>query len=341
MFYADALKKGISNTSSGPHSSPSNTETRKNRGNVENGFAQQKDATQQKNAFATQQKKSSRPSSTGNKHIFHVDAGINLSHRNFHTKIPKVVRDAVQNNCRRFIVISSSPADAERVVEIVREHNRNSGGEYKLYCTVGVHPHEAERTLQNERWLSELDRLISVNRDIVLAVGECGLDYDRMFSPKEQQIDVFRQQIDLARRHSLPLYMHERMARDDFIAILKEENARELGGLVHCFTGDGNTAKMYLEEGFFLGITGWVCDDVRNSDLISALKTSIPIDRLLIETDAPYLMPKDLPRKPYYHGSHHIPHISTKVANLLSVRRDELTSQIQRNAKKVFGDRFE
>src|SRR6478609_2751943 len=170
MSYADALRKGIPNDAtlnipksgiapvsvSPPPKQPHNIQPR-------NTYAQN-------NYETTRGPYRRNGNNNSNTRIYHVDAGVNLSHKNLNNKIGRIMRDAVVNNCRRCIVISTSVSDAGRVVSIVKEHNKVSGGEYKLYCTIGVHPHEAERTLKNENWVDDLNKLIEANSDIVLAV---------------------------------------------------------------------------------------------------------------------------------------------------------------------------
>ena len=271
--------------------------------------------------------------------LFHIDAGINLSHRNLTTKIQKIMQEAIAYNVRRFVIISHSVTDAHKVILLTRDLNKISNGRYKVFCTVGVQPHDAERTLENKNWVDELDTIISDNSDIVVAVGKCGLDYDRMFAPKDVQIEVFQGQLDLAHKHSLPLFLHERFAKDDFLKVLDEtmDKERPWKGIIHCFTGNEEVAKTYIERGFYLSITGRICDDYQNKDLVKAIKNEIPTDRLLIATDAPYMTPKDLKRRPFYNGSQFIPHITAKVANIKGMKRDELAAQIQTNMKTLFG----
>ena len=267
----------------------------------------------------------------------HVDAGINLTHRSFKDKVDQVLRDAAANGCRRAIVIGSSVRDSLRAVALVKEYNAKFPW-LKLYCTVGVHPHEAERAQRDLYWVSRLDDLITANRDVVIAVGECGLDYNRMFSPKKTQVSVFGKQIKLAVKHGLPLYLHERDARDDFLLAL--DGTLQLRGVVHCFSGDADTAERYLAKGFYLGITGIICDVMRNADLLAALKTIVPVDRLLIETDAPYLVPKDLGNRPAINSSWYIPHITDHVATCMGMKTNDMAAQVWRNLQTLFGEMF-
>ena len=276
--------------------------------------------------------------------VFHVDAGVNFSHRNLNNKITHCIQDAVAYNCRRYILISSSVTDSKRVISIVRDYNKISTGNYKLYCTVGVQPHDAKRTLENPEWIKDLDDLISQNLDIVLAVGKCGLDYERMFAPKEMQITVFEEQLKLSFKYNLPLFLHERGARDDFLTILDktdtDSNLIMLRGVVHCFTGNDTTAQMYLDRGLYFNITGRICDESQNQELLHSLKTVIPLDKIMIATDAPYLTPKDLKKRPFYNGPQFIPHISGKVAHIKGIKRDELVTKVLKNVKTLFGRTF-
>lgn len=271
--------------------------------------------------------------------LYHIDAGINLTHRNLSNKVQKILQEAIAYNVRQYVIISHSVTDAHKVVSMVRDLNKISNNRYKVYCTIGVQPHDAERTLENQHWLEELDKLISENLDIVIAVGKCGLDYDRMFAPKNVQIEVFEGQLDLAYKYSLPLFLHERFSKDDFLKVLDATMNPEKPwrGLIHCFTGGEDLAKIYMDRGFYVSITGRVCDDYQNGELNKAIKNVIPNDRLLIATDAPYMTPKDLKRRPYYNGSQFVPHICGRVANIKGMRKDELAKQIQENFKCLFG----
>jgi TatD DNase family protein len=159
-----------------------------------------------------------------------------------------------------------------------------------LYCTVGVHPHSA-KDVHHLTDLNILEKYVSNPK--VIAIGECGLDYDRMFSPKEKQMDVFRKQIQIAKKYNKPLYLHCRGKTDkedsfeDMVQILNEE--QYFHGIVHCFTGTIDQASTFIKLGFYLGITGWIYDERRNHDLYKAIQKVIPIDKIMVETDAPWL----------------------------------------------------
>lgn len=320
MSYADILRKGISFIAETPSPSPSPS-PKPTSSNSKNSAVE------------------------SNSH-YYIDGGINLSHKNLSTKIQKVIQDAVAYNCRRYIIISRSVADSRKVISLVKEVNRISNNRYKLLCTVGVQPHDAERTLQNEKdtWVEELDNLISENRDIVVAVGKCGLDYDRMFASKETQIEVFKQQLLLSKKYDLPLYLHERSSQNEFLDIIENtlelQGGEQMKGYIHCFTGNENAAKLYLDKGFYIGITGRICDDSQNESLIAALKM-IPLNRIIVSTDAPYMTPKDLKRRPYNNGSQFIPHISARIANIKKVKKDVLITTVVLNVRKLYGSNLE
>jgi TatD DNase family protein len=163
----------------------------------------------------------------------------------------------------------------------------------EMYCTIGVHPHNAH-TVKNLDVLNTVITYEKSNNSKIVAIGECGLDYDRMFSEKQQQIDVFKRQVQIAKAHEMPLYLHCRsnLARpdeafNDMVHILKSESYYK--GVVHCFTGNCAQAAEFLEMGFYLGITGWIYDERRNKDLYDAIQQVIPIEKILVETDAPWL----------------------------------------------------
>ena len=162
-----------------------------------------------------------------------------------------------------------------------------------LYSTAGVHPHHAsDYTDASDALIREL-----VNDDVVVAVGECGLDYFRNFSPREAQLDAFRRQLDIARDTGLPVFLHQRDAHDDFVEVLESMLPELSRAVAHCFTGEGESLREYLAMGLYVGITGWICDERRGKHLHDIVHI-IPDDRLLIETDAPYLLPRTIEPKP-------------------------------------------
>jgi TatD DNase family protein len=146
-------------------------------------------------------------------------------------------------------------------------------------------------------------------------VGECGLDYFRDFSPRDLQRRAFGWQLEIAAAAGKPVFLHQRDAHDDFVAILREHRARLAGGVAHCFTATEKERDAYLELGLHIGITGWICDERRGLHLRDVVR-GIPADRLMLETDAPYLLPRDLKPAPRTRRNEpqHLPHVARAVA---------------------------
>jgi TatD DNase family protein len=202
-----------------------------------------------------------------------------------------------------------------------------------LYATAGLHPHHASQFSEDlESALTDLAR-----RDEVVAVGECGLDYFRNYSDPSEQLKAFERQLEIAVRVGKPVFLHQRDAHDDFIAVLRNQASQLSGGVAHCFTGDASQAEQYLSLGMHIGVTGWVCDDRRGDSLRSAVP-AIPLDRLLIETDAPYLLPRDLPEKPRARRNEpsYLAHVAASLATLLDISTDALAEATTRNARALF-----
>lgn len=216
-----------------------------------------------------------------------IDIGANLAHDGFDDDRDAVIRRAAEAGVARIIVTGSS-----------RESNSAAAGlarawPGRLYATAGVHPHHAK-----DYDASTADQIHSLAAEgAVVAIGECGLDYFRNFSPRGAQLDAFRSQLDIAAGTGLPVFLHQRDAHDDFVAALERALSSISRAVAHCFTGDAAALAEYLDMGLWIGITGWICDERRGRELYEAV-SAIPDDRLMIETDAPYLMPRTLQPKP-------------------------------------------
>ena len=189
------------------------------------------------------------------------------------------------------------------------------------------------------------------NRDVVVAVGECGLDYDRNFSSHEDQQTIFRLQLRLAQKLNMPLFFHERAAHDAFVLQVEHhfesnKNAPKLHGVVHCFTsGQAAHLSRYLEFGFCIGITGWVCNTKGGSQLAEII-SSVPRDRIMIETDAPYLIPRNAPKSARRKGlkvnePRLLPYVASKVAELYGVKVTEVAQWTNQNVQNLFGIQIE
>ena len=204
-----------------------------------------------------------------------------------------------------------------------------------LSTTAGVHPHDASQfSIQTANEL----RTLATSKHVV-AIGECGLDFNRNFSTPEQQIFAFEQQLRLACELSLPVFLHERDAFETQIALLTKYHNQLKGGVVHCFTGDVEQMKCYLNLGLYIGITGWVCDLKRGQALRDAVK-SIPLNRILLETDAPYLRPKGLANnRKVDNGNNepaYLPFIAEEVASLMAIDIQVLQLANQINTQALF-----
>lgn len=230
-----------------------------------------------------------------------IDIGANLTNRQYQRDLPQVLRRAAQAGVSAVLVTGTSARASADAVRLARRfslgtHNKGEGGAAaaipRLFATVGVHPHDAKDFREGET-LAELRALIESNRDgVVVAVGECGLDFNRNFSSREDQERAFRTQVALACELQLPLFLHEREAHEAFVGILEPfRQAQQLPPVVvHCFTGTERELRAYVALGYYIGLTGFVCMDSRGFKL-RQMASLIPLDRLLVETDAPYMYP--------------------------------------------------
>ena len=202
-----------------------------------------------------------------------------------------------------------------------------------MFATAGVHPHHAGELTEHE--LPRLRALLGESG--VVAAGECGLDYNRNYSPPARQRLAFAQQLALAADCDRPLFLHQREAHADFTAALREHGGA-LRGVAHCFTGGEAELATYLELGLHIGITGWICDERRGQEL-QALVGRIPAGRLLLETDAPYLLPRDLRPRPAARRNEpgFLPHIAATVARLRGESFEACSAHTTAATRSLFG----
>lgn len=239
-----------------------------------------------------------------------IDIGVNLSHDSFDHDRDAVIERARQAGVARMIVTGASREHSPRALELARAHPG------VLYATAGVHPHHAvEYTAECDAEM----RALHAHPEVV-AVGECGLDYFRDFSPRPAQRKAFERQLEIAadlrdQGHGKPLFLHQRDAHADFMAIMKDFEGRIGPAVVHCFTGSREELFDYLDQDWHVGITGWLCDERRGRHLREIVH-NIPANRLMVETDSPYLlprslqpMPKDRRNEPMY-----LPHVVQELA---------------------------
>lgn len=256
-----------------------------------------------------------------------IDIGVNLTSRRFDKDRASVLQAAWEAGVSALVITGTSLAvsrDAAALADTDRA---------RLFATAGVHPHEAKQW--DEGAATVLAELLEAPQ--VVAVGECGLDFNRDFSPRPAQLACFEAQLALAAEHNKPVFLHQRDAHDAFMPVLKRFRDQLPGAVVHCFTGTGDELEDYLSLDCYIGVTGWVCDEKRGGEL-RELVSRIPADRLLVETDAPYLTPHNLPKKPK--GNRNEPAFLTYVISKIAECRDEpfatVAEATAHNAERFF-----
>ena len=256
-----------------------------------------------------------------------IDIGINLAHDSYDADRDAVIARARNAGVIQMVVTGSSLASTARAIALARAHPGT------LFATAGVHPHHAaELTSERRAELAALAR-----HDEIVAVGECGLDYFRNFSPRAAQQQAFHRQLELALELGKPVFLHQRDAYADFIAILRE-HAPRWRGVAHCFTGDAHELESCLELGLAIGITGWICDERRGTHL-APLMPRVPADRLLLETDGPYLLPRDLKPRPASRRNEpaYLPQVAAAVARARNEPLESLARASTAAACALFG----
>ena len=235
----------------------------------------------------------------------YIDIGANLTHESFAHDLAAVLDRARAAAVGPIVVTGASRSGSVEAQQLAAAHPGF------LYATAGLHPHHAH---EYDGDMDDLFRTLLAHPEVV-AVGETGLDYNRDYSPRDAQRFAFEQQLKIAVDVQKPLFLHQRDAHADFIAIVDALRDRLPPAVVHCFTGERDELVDYLDRGFFIGITGWICDERRGQHLRELVRL-IPADRLMIETDAPYLLPRTLKPKPSHRRNEpaFLPHICEEIA---------------------------
>jgi len=253
-----------------------------------------------------------------------TDIGANLTHSAFHADLEEVLARARAAGVGTIVVTGTSIEESRAAALLADRHG--------LYATAGVHPHHARDC--DERTLPALRELAAYPR--VVALGECGLDYNRNYSTHPDQERWFVAQLELGIELGKPLFLHSRDAHPRFAEILHHH--RPAKAVAHCFTGGQAELHAYLKLGLYIGITGWICDERRGRHLLELVR-EIPADRLLIETDAPYLTPRDLRPQPRSRRNEpaFLAHVLRTVARALGRPDEEVAAQTAQNARALFG----
>lgn len=261
-----------------------------------------------------------------------IDIGVNLTNSQLRADLDSILTRAKHAGIEQLIITGT---DLRSSIEATQICDQFQSEQYPtLSCTAGLHPHDA--STWNKQVSDALSQLLTHPK--VVAVGETGLDFNRNFSTASEQESAFRAQIELACQHQKPLFLHERDAFAKQIEILDSFAADLPSVVIHCFTGNAESLNGYLERGFYIGITGWVCDERRGVEL-AELISDIPLDRLMIETDAPYLLPRNIQPKPKSRVNEpaNLGWVVKKLAECYGVEEVEVASRSARNAIEFFG----
>ena len=253
------------------------------------------------------------------------DIGANLTSSHFSDDLDSVLDESFEAGVKKICITSSNLQDVRNAKKIT-ERNKN------LYYSVGFHPHNAKDFKE-----SHIDKMHELcEHDYVKAIGECGLDYKRNYSSKNDQINCFTKHLELATSIDLPMFLHERDAHDDFIVLLKEYSHLVEDIVVHCFTGDQKSLSSYLDLGCYIGITGWITDPKRGYHLHDLINY-VPSDKLMIETDSPYLMPFNYPIKnKRYNEPSNLIYVLDAVSSILQKDKNILAEEIYNNSCRFF-----
>ena len=263
-----------------------------------------------------------------------IDIGANLLNSVFDADREEVLRRAAAAGVDAIVLTGTSVASSRAAaafagqwsggVESASESSNDAVP--RLFATAGVHPHDA--TAVEAGWDQEIASLS--DHPEVVAIGETGLDYYRNFSPRNEQQAVFRRQVELAVRLKMPLFVHDRDSEGDTRSILADYRDDLRACVVHCFTGTADDLEGYLEDGYYIGITGWICDERRGRQLMELVR-QIPAEKLMIETDAPYLLPRNIAPRPRTRRNE--PAFLTWVAQHVARCRGEDPVSIQRQTR--------
>jgi TatD DNase family protein len=257
-----------------------------------------------------------------------IDIGANLTHESFHHDLAAVLARAQAHGVAQMVVTGASAGGSEAALALARAHPG------VLYATAGVHPHHAiDYGADTDALLRTLAREAEVR-----AVGETGLDYHRNYSPRDVQLAAFETQLAMAVDLGMPLFVHQRDAHADLLALLKPARDRVPAVVVHCFTDTREALRDYLDLDCHIGITGWICDERRGTHLREFVG-EIPAGRLMLETDAPYLLPRTVRPQPSHRRNEpmYLAHICAEVARDRGETPEAVAAHTTATARAFFG----
>jgi TatD DNase family protein len=260
-----------------------------------------------------------------------IDIGVNLTNKRFDKDRTDVITRAKSLGIQHLLITGTSVTESEKALALCNDYQQAYPD--FLYATAGVHPHDADNV--DNDYLEKLEQLAA--QPFVKAIGECGLDFNRNFSAPAQQKKIFTEQVALAASLNMPLFLHQRDAFEPWFATLSPYLERIPSMVSHCFTGTADELKQCLNANMYIGITGWLCDE-RRGEALRNIVSSIPLNRLLIETDAPYLTPRTIRPRPKSSRNEpsYLSYIVKEIADITGIDQDEIAYQTTSNAKQVF-----
>ena len=250
-----------------------------------------------------------------------IDTHTHLDDARYNDDREAMIARARESGVEAFLTIGCDLATSHAAVQLADRYPF-------VYASIGVHPHEVKHI--GDSWYDEF-RQLALNKNVV-AYGEIGLDYHYNHSSPKEQRERFREQIQLARELRLPVIIHTREAQEDTVAILREEKASEIGGVFHCFSGDAWLAKDALDLGFYLSFSGILT--FPNATMLRDIAKNTPLDRVLIETDCPYLTP--VPYRGKRNEPAYVSQVAQQLASIHGLPLDDVADQTSKNAKRLF-----
>ena len=255
-----------------------------------------------------------------------IDSHCHLDHEPLLSDLTNVIKRSKKVGIKKLLTISTSLESFDRIKTIIQKDKM-------IYGTIGIHPHE---TNKNKITSDIIIKNITEN-DKIIGIGETGLDFFRNISSYEEQLFAFEEQIKIAIDNNQPLFLHQRDAHADFMKVVKKYKDNIPKAVLHCFTGTQKELDDYLNMGFYIGLTGWICDERRNVDLRKSL-INIPLEKLMIETDCPYLIPRNLDDKPKNNRNEpsYLPHIAKEIASLVNIDVNKFVEVTYANSINFF-----